>query len=326
MKILICGSSGFIGTHMVRLFADSGHQVIGLDLLQPISEDGLSHFYPGDILVKEDVRKALAGVDCVVNLAAKHHDFGISRDEYFQTNEIGSQRLLECLSEFGIKKYVFYSSVAVYGESLIESDETTEPRPTNPYGESKLAAEKVTHNWAQTAPNREVVIIRPSVVFGEGNTANMFSLIKMVDKHRYVQFGSGEAVKCICYVRNIIEATQYCMKGLLPGVVTFNYVDKDDMSVKQTVDIISDELDKKILPISFPLWLGVAVGKVFDLAAKITGKNLRISSARVKKLSTPTQFAAQKIKDHGFVAKHSIEEGLRNMVIWYVNEIKNHAR
>jgi len=307
---------------MVRLFTDGGYEVIGLDLERPASYDGLTEFYQGDILVKDDVRKALDGVDCVVNLAAKHHDFGIDRDEYFETNETGSQRLLECLAECGIKKYIFYSSVAVYGESPYESDETTEPKPSNPYGESKLAAEKVTRNWAREEPDRQVVIIRPSVVYGEGNVANMFSLIKMVDKGRYLQFGSGEAVKCICYVRNIIEATRYCMDRMEPGVATFNYVDKDDMPAKQMVGIISEALDKKTLPISFPLWLGVSVAKVFDLAAKVTGKNFRISSARVKKLATPTRFAAQKIRDYGFVPKYSIEEGLKNMVLWYIEEVK----
>ena len=318
MNILVCGSSGFIGTHLVKFLYDNGHEVVGLDLVEPGNRNGLIDFSQGDILVKDDVRKALQGIDCVINLAAKHHDCGITEEEYFETNETGSRRLLECMTEGAIEKYIFYSSVAVYGQSISESDEATEPRPGNPYGASKLAAEKVAYDWADEKPDRQVLIIRPSVVYGEGNFANMFSLIKMINKGRYLQFGSGEVVKSVCYVRNLTEATGYCMDRMKVGVELFNYVDKDDLPVKRTVAIIADELGKEVPHISYPLWLGVAVAKVFELIGKVTGKNSRISAARVKKLATPTRFGAQKIKDYGFVPEYSIEEGLRNMVSWYM--------
>ena len=326
MNILVCGSSGFIGTHLVKFLYDNGHEVVGLDLVEPGNRNGLIDFSQGDILVKDDVRKALQGIDCVINLAAKHHDCGITEEEYFETNETGSRRLLECMTEGAIEKYIFYSSVAVYGQSISESDEATEPRPGNPYGASKLAAEKVAYDWADEKPDRQVLIIRPSVVYGEGNFANMFSLIKMIDKGRYFQFGCGEAVKSLCYVRNLTKATGYCMDRMETGVELFNYVDKDDLPVKQTVAIIADELGKKVQPISYPLWVGVAVAKVFELAGKVTGKNSGVSAARVKKLATPTRFGAQKIKDYGFVPEYTIEEGLRNMVSWYMyNTSRNWA-
>ena len=148
--------------------------------------------------------------------------------------------------------------------------------------------------------------------------ANMFSLIKAIDKGRYFQFGSGEVVKSVCYVGNLVKATGYCMDRIQLGVNLLNYVDKDDLTVKEIVAIIADELGRHVKQISLPLWLGMAAAKVFELAAKLTGENSRVSAARVKKLATPTRFGAQKIKDYGFVPEYTIEQGLRNMVSWYM--------
>jgi nucleoside-diphosphate-sugar epimerase len=86
------------------------------------------------------------------------------------------------------------------------------------------------------------------------------------------------------------------------------------------VDIISSELGKDVPAINFPLWLGIIAALPFDLASNITGRNFRVSSARVRKLATNTKFAGQAIRDYGFRPKFTIEEGLRKMVQWYLKQ------
>lgn len=321
MNILICGSSGFIGTHLVKLLADNGHEITGLDLNMPRSYAGLTDFYQGDILNKTDVRTALRGANCVINLAAKHGDSGISRREYFETNETGSRRLLDCVSEAGIEKYIFFSSVAVYGDRSEKCDENSATRPTSYYGASKLAAEKITHQWSQENSRNSVVIIRPTLVFGPGNTANMYSLIRQIDRGQFFHFGSGEAVKSLCYVENLTEATNFCLERMEPGVSTFNYVDNEDLKISETVAIISDLLNKKIPSVHFPLWLGLIIGRIFEFVSKLTGQAPTVSAARVKKLATTTRFGAQLIRSHGFESQYTLEEGLTIMVNWYRNRI-----
>ena len=322
MKILICGSSGFIGTQLVQLLAAKGHYLVGLDLVAPLTHSGLSEYYQSDIRNREDTLRAMRGIECVVNLAAKHHDFGITRREYLETNKRGSRRLLESIDQVGIRKYLFTSSVAVYGNGQQQVDETAELQPSSPYGVSKLGAEKVTKKWAEADSTRSAVIIRPTVVFGEGNLANMFNLIRMIDKGWYFQFGSGEVLKSLSYVKNLVGALLFCLEHMTAGCRTFNYVDKDDLTVRQTVGIIANELQRKTPSRTFPLWLGTGLGGLFDAAGFCLGRNLRISASRVKRLATPSHFAAQAIRDCGFVARYSLDEGLRNMVRWYLQEIK----
>jgi len=321
MNILICGSSGFIGTHLVKLLADNGHKITGLDLNMPRSYVGLADFCQGNILNKTDVHAALRGANCVINLAARHRDSGISRREYFETNVTGSKQLLDCVREARIDKYIFFSSVAVYGNRSEKCDENSVPRPTSHYGASKLAAEKVTRQLAQENSRNSVVIIRPALVFGPGNTANMYSLIRQIDRGQFFHFGSGEAVKSLCYVENLTEATNFCLERIAPGVGTFNYVDKEDLKISETVSIISDSLNKKNPSVHFPLWLGLAIGRIFEFASKLTGQAPVVSAARVKKLATSTRFGAQLIRNRGFEPQYTLEEGLKTMVNWYRKQL-----
>lgn len=312
--------------HLVRALTEYGHNVFGLDLIRPVEETCLNDFTEGDILKKTDVRRSVNGVDCVINLAAKHHDFGIAREEYFDTNETGSRVLLDCLTEAGVKKYIFFSTVGVYGNTSGQKDEGCIPTPSGDYGASKLAAENVAVKWQQEDLKRKALIIRPTVVFGEGNTANMYSLIRQIDKGLYFNLGSGDVLKSACYVKNLIDATLFCMERMKPGVSVFNYVDKPDLTVRQMVTVISDALGRRTPAISLPLWLGMTAALPFDFVSKITNKNLAVSSARVRKIATETKFPAQAIVDSGFSAKFTIEEGLQNMVSWYLQQKEKHNR
>src|SRR5690606_5450828 len=166
--ILITGGSGFIGSYFNNRLPQK--QVINLDLTAP-DYDTQSRYIKGDIRIASDIKKAVQGknIKTIISLAAKHHDFGIGHDEYFDTNEEGMQTLCDIAAENGIQEIIFFSSVAVYGIREDESTEITDPAPDGPYGASKLAGEKVLTRWAEADPSRKVVIMRPALVFGPNN-------------------------------------------------------------------------------------------------------------------------------------------------------------
>lgn len=321
MAILITGGSGFIGSNFHNYLDNS--ELINLDLNEP-DFDFKSKFYRGDIRIEEDVRKSILGNGCdiIISLAAKHHDFGIDHDEYFDTNEEGTKILCKVASEAGIKKIIFYSSVAVYGFRDEMSTERMDPSPDSPYGASKLAAEKVLQNWTTEDNTRQVVIIRPTVVFGPNNRANMYSLIRQIDSGFYFHLGKANNIKSIAYVENLVKATLFLKERMRPGVIIYNYADEPQLSSRMIGDTIAHSLGKKIR-LNIPKWLGMAAGLPFDFIIKITGKNLPVSSARLRKLSTETNHSAKKIFDEGFQPQYTTIDGLKNMVAWYksVNKI-----
>ncbi|HEY5916946.1 MAG TPA: NAD-dependent epimerase/dehydratase family protein [Chryseolinea sp.] len=320
MAILLTGASGFIGSHFHNVLPQK--DFINLDLVEP-TFNYQSTFIKGDIRNESDIVSAVSGKDIksIISLAAKHHDFGVGHDEYFDTNEDGTRLICKVATEFNINEIIFYSSVAVYGIREEISTEALEPKPDSPYGESKLAGEKVLIKWAAEKPERKVLIIRPTLVFGKNNMANMRNLIKQIDSGLYFHLGKADNVKSIAYVENLVQATLFLKERMKPGVAIYNYADEPQLTTRQISTVIAESLNKKIR-LSVPKTLGVMMGLPFDIIIKLTGKNLPISTARIKKLGTATHHSATKVFSEGFQPRYSTTEGLKKMVDWYKGEKK----
>lgn len=319
MKILVIGSAGFIGRFLVKKLAGENHELVGLDVNpHPAEIHDISTCSAGDLCSRHDVSKAADGVDVIISLAAKHHDFGVSREEFFHVNETGTQILLDVASDKGVTKLIFYSTVAVYGTRVKPSTEDMEPRPDSDYGESKLAGEKLIYEWCAENSKRSVTIIRPTVIFGPHNYANVYNLIDMIYRKKFIFIGSGDNIKSVAYVENLVDATIFLLNKINPGVEVYNYSDEPQMTIKEIVDTIYRYMPHSIPKRKLPLWLATSFGSIFDLMAKITGQNYPITAARMKKFATTTHHKASKIRNLGFVQKVETKEGFRRMVDWYI--------
>jgi nucleoside-diphosphate-sugar epimerase len=318
MKILLIGHTGFIGKFLTRKLVEMGHKVAGLDIKEPSTEQKkiCENFY-GDILSYEDVMKSAKGVELVISLAAKHHDFGIKKEEYFRVNEGGTINLLKCMSCLGIKKLIFYSSVAVYGTQDSPTTEESPLLPDTNYGRSKLAAENAIKKWVMEDKTREVIIIRPTVIFGPENYGNVYNLIDKIYKRRFIFVGDGSNIKSVAYVENLVDATIFLIDHLKPGIQIFNYSDEPQMTTREIVDLITEFMPHTIPKFKIPLSLAVLVGGIFDILAKITGYNFPITARRMQKFNTSTHHKAEKIRQLGFKQRITIREGFKRMIDWY---------
>lgn len=157
MAILVTGGAGYIGSHCVaRLLADGIDTVI-IDDLSKGHKDALKggRFYEGDLNNREFVRKVFAKekIEAVIHFAAfSLVGESVHKPGKYFTNNIGaSLSVLEAMAEFGVRDIIFSSTAATYGEPEKTPIEETDPQiPTNPYGESKLAVEKVL-KWFSVA-------------------------------------------------------------------------------------------------------------------------------------------------------------------------------
>jgi GlcNAc-P-P-Und epimerase len=302
-KVLITGGSGFIGDLVPPKFPCKSEYVAG-DVREPNSVDA--------VLAKNP----FAAIIC---LAAEHRDFGIERDAYFKTNEYGTRVICDAATRNGVKKIVFFSSMAVYGNTTTPTTEETPAVPVSPYGASKLAGEDVLCRWIDEEPARSVVVLRPTVVFGVGNRANMLRLIIQIDRNRYANIGKADNIKSIAYVDNVVQAALFLMERMQPGMEIFNYSDQPQLSVGEIVGTIADALGKK-RPLAFPYSLALVMGLPFDLAIGLTGRDLPISTKRIKKICTATHLSSNKLLRTGFEPRCSNEEGLQRMVAWYIEQ------
>jgi UDP-glucose 4-epimerase len=155
MKILVTGGAGYIGSHAVEVLKKSGHDVTVLDDCSTGHADSLPptvRFVQGSLLDSEIVARALKGCEAVMHFAGKSlvGESVEKPDLYRKVNVDGTKVLLEQMNTLGVKKIVFSSSAATYGEPESSPvSETAKCRPTNPYGETKLAIERDLTSAAQ---------------------------------------------------------------------------------------------------------------------------------------------------------------------------------
>jgi nucleoside-diphosphate-sugar epimerase len=151
----------------------------------------------------------------------------------------------------------------------------------------------------------------------------MYRLIKAVDRGIYVQIGDGENKKSLTGVSNLIDATQFLWDTAVEQFTLVNYVDKPDLSSKRISEVIAAGLNRRVRksPISLPLILALA--KPLDIIARISGIDVPITKARIQKYLTPTLFAADRIRELGFVPSQNTEDAVREMVRWYGESTRN---
>ena len=167
MKLLVLGGAGYIGSHTATELLDNGHEVVIADNLVTGYREAVPEkatFYQGDLRDKDFLVDLLTKekVDAVIHFAA----FSLVGEsvtnplKYYENNLYGTKVLLDAMIETGVDKIVFSSTAATYGEPenipILESDRTC---PTNPYGETKLAMEKMI-SWAAKAHGLHFVSLR----------------------------------------------------------------------------------------------------------------------------------------------------------------------
>ncbi|MBZ2196434.1 NAD-dependent epimerase/dehydratase family protein [Occultella gossypii] len=321
-RVLVLGASGFVGSHLAPMFAGLGVEFVRFDLFEG-PHDGAPTTI-GDVRDVDALIEAMAGCTAVLNLAAAHHDFGISTATFESVNVGGARAVCAAMDHHGITNLCFYSSVAVYGEQDAPPSESATPAPVNDYGRSKLAAEAVYREWERSAPGRRALIIRPAVVFGPRNFANVYRLIHQIDRRRFLSAGDGANRKSMCYVTNVVDAIGH-LWAAPPQVAAgqdevYNYVDKPDLTSREVVSAVYAALGRREPGLRIPLAPALWAAKPFDLIAAATGRNLPITSARIHKLANAeTSFLADRVAATGFEPSVTLPEGLEAMVRWYLD-------
>ncbi len=311
MRITLIGASGFVGTRLLGLLSEekSKYELKNIDLRQ-------SHFFAdlttiGDVRLQDQMDKELQNTDLVVLLAAQHRDDVTPTSLYYDTNVGGMKVCLQAMEKNGVKRLVFFSSVAVYGLNKDNPDEDFPKDPFNHYGKSKWQAEQVLQEWYKTHKDWNINIVRPTVIFGERNRGNVYNLLKQISGGRFLMVGDGKNKKSMAYVENIVAFVKFMIDNKTEGYNVFNYIDKPDVDMNDLVTHVEKVLNKHIPQTHFPYWMGMLGGYCFDLLAKIAGKKLTISSVRVKKFCATTQYDASKVQQTGFKPPYTLKEGLQ---------------
>ena len=181
MRILITGGAGYIGSHAVRCLCAQGHHVAVVDHLEGghlgAVPEGVA-LHPIDVRETTQLEKILGdgNFDAVMHFAALISVAeSVSEPQRYSENNLGgSQSLIRALAATGVRRAIFSSTAAVYGESAeVPIDEDSPIAPANPYGESKAAGEQAFREWAEASSNRALAILRYFNVAGAAEDGSL---------------------------------------------------------------------------------------------------------------------------------------------------------
>jgi UDP-glucose 4-epimerase len=297
--ILVTGATGFIGRHVVPALAAQGFAVratLGRPADIAALHTDVVPFIVGDLAHEVDWRPSLHGADAVVHLAGLAHTSGIREAAYDRVNRWASVRLAEAARAAGAR-FVFVSSVrAQSGPTAADIlTEDAAPAPTDAYGRSKLAAEREI-----AALGAAHVILRPTLVYGEGVGGNMRSLMRLAALPIPLPFGAVHNARSLLAIENLTSAISLALssEAVLGG--TFLVADASPVSLAEMVTFLRKGRGRGpgLIPVP-PVLIGGAVkligrGALWD---RLSG-NLAVSTTRLSAigytpaLDTKTALAA----------------------------------
>lgn len=240
MKILVTGGSGFLGRHLCRALRSERHDVKVLDFKPNAEFETLL----GDVRDEKLTAQALNGVEAVFHLASyiEAGESVVAPYKYAENNILGTIVLMEKMREMGIKKLIFSSSAAVYGEPIrvpiFEDDRTL---PINPYGMTKLAMEALASSYVASF-GFTCAALRYFNLYGPGEnhdpeTHAIPRFITQIEKGEEVTvWGSGEHKRDYVYIADIVEAH---IKALSLPVGKFHYMNLSGKNATSTLELVT---------------------------------------------------------------------------------------
>jgi UDP-glucose 4-epimerase len=317
MKLAVTGAAGFLGGSLVKRWRAQGHDV--LPLVRAVDERAPRGSVPLESALAAP--EALRGVDVLVHAAAIRHRHGVDARAYRASNVDLVERLVRA-SAGRVRRFVHVSSVGIYGFSRdLPVRETHPPAPRTLYGATKIEAEKLVRALGEEH-DLEVVIVRPTIVYGPGDTNGMLDkMARMIRAGTYRIVGSGDNVLHHTYVDDIGQGIDCAATSPEAAGEDFILAGPETITLKALSELVAETLGKRLPRVHVPLALARAVAAVVDVAqyrgiafakpADEGGREPPINSEKLDVMTLPISFDASKAKARiGFRPRVGYREGV----------------
>lgn len=309
-RLLVTGANGFVGRALCAESLRRGYAVCAA--LRHVEDNArlaleeVEIIAVGTVNAATDWGNALAGCEAVVHLAARVH---VMRDEasdplteFRAVNVEGTLNLARQAAKAGVRRFIYLSSIKVNGEQTLPGQpftEQDEPAPLDHYGISKYEAEEGLRKLAQQT-RMEVVIIRPSLVYGPGVKANFLNMMRWLHKGVPLPFGSIHNHRSLVALDNLLDLIGVCLEHPAAANQIFLVSDGEDLSTTTLLRRMADALGRPVCLMPMPAFLleaGAALLGRRDMAQRLCG-SLQVDISKARTLL-------------GWSPPISVDEGLR---------------
>lgn len=276
LKVLLTGATGFVGRGVLEAFAAIPELHLAVAVRSRLSGEfpGVEvHFIDG-LSATQDWTSALAGVDVVVHAAARVHVMretaGDPLAEFRAVNVEGTLNLARQAAAAGVRRFIFISSIKVNGESTPPGRPfraEDRPAPADPYGQSKLEAERALSRLAEECA-MEWVVIRPPLIYGPGVGANFASLMRVVQRQLPLPFARVRNQRSLVARDNLVDLLRVCLEHERAANQVFLVSDDHDLSSAELCRRLAVALGVRPRLLSVPVALLQGLAALFGRGAQ----------------------------------------------------------
>jgi nucleoside-diphosphate-sugar epimerase len=322
MKILVTGGTGFVGSHLVRRLLSKGHQVVSLDKNPGLSDDDLrargAQLVGGSVTEPEDIRRAMEGCELVYHLASPFGDILQPDRAYWDIEVNGTRNILQAAQGMGVHRVIHCSTQGVHG--IINDppgDEDSPIAPRDYYCYSKAEGERVCQEYIDRG--MDVVIVRPTSVYGPGDTRGWLKLYRMVSSGWFLMVGDGKTLNHPVYVDNLVDMFELAAANPTARGRAYLAGDEDSVTLTDLVRCVGDALGAPVRILRFPWYRAAWVGaSAIEVVLKRIGVKPPVFRRRLSWFKTNRSFRIDRArKELGYQPRIQLKEGLSRTAAWY---------
>lgn len=310
----------------MRELLGKGHQVTVLDITEgdpidtgPLREQGAT-FVLGSVDDEAVLEQVVPGHDVIFNLASAFRDIHQGTPLFQRVDVEGARTLFRIAREQGVRRIVHCSTQGVHGSlpaGAVPGNEDSPLEPIDYYCEAKVDAENVCQEFIDEG--MDIVIVRPTSIYGPGDTHGWLKLFRMCRKGRFLMIGSGKTNNHPVYVDNLVQV--FMLAAEVPEARGRTYLAGDDsyVTLTQLVNLIGKVQGRTVriyrfpwhLPIYLLSWAMEVVSKPFNFEPPLFRRRLTwFTTNRGWDISRARQ-------ELGYKPAVELEEGLRRTMEWY---------
>jgi len=322
MRCLVTGATGAVGPRLVQALSAAGHRVRMLSRNQPgagVLPEGVE-VCCGDITEPATVEAAMRDVEVAFHLAALLHIVNppaALQARFERVNVGGTATVVQAAVRAGLRRVVFFSTIAVYGDCADRIiNEDSPPHPQTCYARTKLSAEQRVLRAVRSDGKALGTVLRLGTVYGSRIKGNYRQLVHLLARGRFIPVGDGRNRRTLLYDRDVASAAVLAMDHPSAAGQVYNVSDGQFHRLRDIIAVICDALGRRPPRFSLPLGPVRFAAGVLEGAARLLGQRSPIGRAMIDKYTEDVAVEGRRIQaELGFVPQYNLATGWREAIL-----------